>query len=53
MYGVQACALDKKYPMYLSLKDRIPSECMRQRTTVIDTALKFSKLKWYWAGHIS
>jgi len=37
----------------VSLKDRIRNEYIRQRTKVIDIALRISKLKWQWAGHIS
>ena len=39
--------------MYFFLRDRIRNEVIRQRTNVVDIALKISKLKWYWAGHIS
>ncbi|XP_072943439.1 uncharacterized protein [Epargyreus clarus] len=34
------------------LRDRIRNEEIRRRTKVTDIALKISKLKWQWAGHI-
>ncbi|XP_072938827.1 uncharacterized protein [Epargyreus clarus] len=36
----------------ISLRDRIRNEEIRRRTKVTDIALKISKLKWQWAGHI-
>ena len=37
----------------VSLRDKIRNEEIRRRTKVTDIALKVSKLKWQWAGHIA
>ena len=37
----------------VSLLDRIRNEEIRRRTNVTDIALRVSKLKWQWAGHIA
>ena len=37
----------------VSLRDRIRNEEIRRRTKVTDIALRISKLKWQWAGHIA
>jgi hypothetical protein len=37
----------------VSLRDRIRSQVIRQRTKVTDIAHRISMLKWHWAGHIS
>ncbi|KAA5634901.1 hypothetical protein F3G63_34400 [Pseudomonas aeruginosa] len=36
----------------ISLRDKIRNEEIRRRTKVDDIALKVSRLKWQWAGHI-
>ena len=36
----------------ISLRDRLRNEEIRRRTKVTDIALRISKLKWQWAGHV-
>ena len=37
----------------VSLRDRIRNEEIRRTTKIVDIALRTSKLKWQWAGHIT
>jgi hypothetical protein len=38
---------------WISLRDRIRNQVVRQRTKVTDIAHRIRMLKWQWAGHVN